>query len=797
MSFTLNIIPTTLTADSKSTFVGATLPPTTLTVDSKLTLVSTTLLPDVKSITLNIKPVLVEGFVSYDGIDYETYKAKGNAYGLFNIVDKLANNNDIKETIIARCALPIKFGKVKYLPGLYIKAMYQPGINIPPNPIICYQFGKITDNTKFDAFLTLIANRANTSADYNNNKKKSRDKGQKDNYHITGPQLLNMKKKLYLHGKIRNIMRTIYNTINNGVTNISKDNPLVIINNGRADIYKTNRFITELRNIVQLEIKGCCVNGKSTNSLVKRGPGYYYNRRHNPYLLTNLDTDQCKIIYDNLINLGEIKEHTKAEQVENEKYRKIYDTLISEIGDNTCITERVCSNNNNFKSLLGSEFDIERKYKDLPKIWIDDPANSKTYGDLITYKNNSFYTHAKYLEEKTLVDYLKETLSDNVVSYDEKIDIKHMDKSLHQEQKDAVTMALKHKICLITGGGGTGKSHVIKAICQLLNIRCDTNSSGSLYKLTSFTNRSVANLRKLSLEVLTTHMLTKCLDVFSLISGTHSYRLPNNRDITANQYQDDDGKIRIIKFEKEIQYIIIDEVSMVSISRIAAIINFMEKYQTMPIKFILVGDIKQLLPVRAAGFMNYLLQLKDFPITVLKYNHRSSAYKSWNDNISNLVDHIERPLGRDFTLVTSPSVIIDYNTDYNDDSSIAKSCVGKIFMSIYNDTSSKGDFAKQKSEVLSFKALASMNRTRDLINSFCQRLRFGSYDAKDNKYIGVNSNRRKNKPGEGKLPFYLHVGDIVIVNANEKRSKDADDTNRNRRFLLKGDEGRVNSIDPK
>ena len=142
-------------------------------------------------------------------------------------------------------------------------------------------------------------------------------------------------------------------------------------------------------------------------------------------------------------------------------------------------------------------------------------------------------------------------------------DIKYNDK-----QKEAIKKALENNILIITGGPGTGKTTIIKAIT-------------SLY----------ADLNRLSFDQLN--------DKLSLLAptGRASKRISESTNLPAStihrflKWNKETNKFAVDEFSKDkSSFIIIDEVSMIDISLLDSLL----KGLTDDIQLILVGDYNQL-----------------------------------------------------------------------------------------------------------------------------------------------------------------------------------------------------------
>ena len=148
---------------------------------------------------------------------------------------------------------------------------------------------------------------------------------------------------------------------------------------------------------------------------------------------------------------------------------------------------------------------------------------------------------------------------------------------LSQEQQEAVIKALDNNLCIVTGPGGSGKTHVIKEICHNLEVQ------GIGYKLASFTGKAVSRIREVtkSKEASTLHLM-----------------------ITMQSKQ----------IKPTWRHLIIDEASMVTTE---LLYQFRQKF-THDYKITLVGDINQLQPISWGSYFNSLMATKIVPEVYLR-----------------------------------------------------------------------------------------------------------------------------------------------------------------------------------
>jgi len=159
---------------------------------------------------------------------------------------------------------------------------------------------------------------------------------------------------------------------------------------------------------------------------------------------------------------------------------------------------------------------------------------------------------------------------------------------LAPEQRDAVVLSLKEKILIITGGPGTGKSTITKAI--------------------------LAITEKLSAKLLLTAPTGKAAKRMSEITGKKAYTIHSLLEI--------DPKTATFKRNREspleCDLLIVDEVSMID----SLLMNHLLKAIPSGARLILIGDIDQLPSVGAGNVLKDLIFSERIPSITLKHIFR-------------------------------------------------------------------------------------------------------------------------------------------------------------------------------
>ena len=180
----------------------------------------------------------------------------------------------------------------------------------------------------------------------------------------------------------------------------------------------------------------------------------------------------------------------------------------------------------------------------------------------------------RYLENKKI----DKLFLDNRIEELEKVNnIKYNDK-----QKEAIKKSLENNITIITGGPGTGKTTIIKAICELYQ-----------------------NIFKLSYEELTNRI------ALLAPTGRASKRMSESTNLPAStihrflKWNKETNEFLVNEYNKNDHHlIIIDEVSMIDLN----LLNSLFKGLTKNIKLVLVGDHHQLPSVGPGNILKDLIE---------------------------------------------------------------------------------------------------------------------------------------------------------------------------------------------
>ncbi|RIV16298.1 ATP-dependent DNA helicase [Mycoplasmopsis gallopavonis] len=169
---------------------------------------------------------------------------------------------------------------------------------------------------------------------------------------------------------------------------------------------------------------------------------------------------------------------------------------------------------------------------------------------------------------------------------------------LSKKQQEAYLSFLKENILIITGGPGTGKTHLINKLNQTLKLNRYKNEND--YVILAPTGRAATNISN---------------KIKSKVKTIHSFlRIPT--DLEEPEYDEDRELIKVL---------IIDEFSMVNLNIFEKLLRSCPNLE----KLVLIGDIDQLPAIGPGNLLENLLLSNKFSATYLVDYFRSDSKTIW------------------------------------------------------------------------------------------------------------------------------------------------------------------------
>lgn len=256
----------------------------------------------------------------------------------------------------------------------------------------------------------------------------------------------------------------------------------------------------------------------------------------------------------------------------------------------------------------------------------------------IKYLGDKYYLFDLYEAETGVVYKIQKLLSYEPTKYknfDDSIELLEKNNGIlyNDKQKEAIRSSLEDNALIITGGPGTGKTTIIKAIVELYRIlnKLDYNKLTEEVALLAPTGRASKRMMESTLlPAMTIHRFLK-------------WNKDNNQ-FGVNEYNKDKSHL-----------IIIDEVSMIDLSLFSSLL----KGLTDNIKLVLVGDYNQLPSVGPGKVLKDLIDSKLIKTISLEHLYRQDETSYIPYLASDIKNNV---VGEEFLKTTSDYTFLSCNT---------------------------------------------------------------------------------------------------------------------------------------
>ncbi len=219
----------------------------------------------------------------------------------------------------------------------------------------------------------------------------------------------------------------------------------------------------------------------------------------------------------------------------------------------------------------------------------------------VCYVDKKYYIKEMYDSENNIVDTLSLLIKDKIVKNKKILNcIEEIEKNhgivYNDQQKEAIVKALDNNITVITGGPGTGKTTIIKAICEVYQM---INNLGF--------NEAVNKIALLA----PTGRASKKMSEATLMPASTIHRFL--------KWNMDTGEFLVNEYNPDMHHlIIVDEFSMVDLQLFDSLLNGL----TRNIKLVLVGDYNQLPSVGPGNVLKDLIESDVIDTIYLEHLYR-------------------------------------------------------------------------------------------------------------------------------------------------------------------------------
>lgn len=236
----------------------------------------------------------------------------------------------------------------------------------------------------------------------------------------------------------------------------------------------------------------------------------------------------------------------------------------------------------------------------IPKEKFEEAIENLTKNYKITIKEERYYLTEMYEAECFIVNRFKMLSHEKEELKNSELEIENLEKLFHisynSDQKSAIINSYLKKFLIITGGPGTGKTTIMKAILEL-------------YKIMK--KYSYDELREKVALLAPTGRAAKRMSETTFLPASTIHRF-----LKWNKETD---KFQVNEYNKSnVEFVVIDEASMIDTYLMANLL----KGLSVRCKIILVGDYDQLPSVGPGQVLSDLIQSETLPVNYLKELYR-------------------------------------------------------------------------------------------------------------------------------------------------------------------------------
>ena len=329
-----------------------------------------------------------------------------------------------------------------------------------------------------------------------------------------------------------------------------------------------------------------------------------------------ISSSNCKKVYTELGSkaVDEIKKnpYILVDITYGVDFKKI-DKMALDIGLDMNSTKRIesavkyalnlSSNNGHTCTVRENLFAFVKELLNVEQEYIEDAIiNLKARKEIIEEERNEktwLYLYPTNMAEQNIADQLIKLQKANNIKKLKNIKAeilkqeKVLDIILSEEQKEAIELVNNNNVCVITGGPGTGKTTIIKAIIDIYKLQNKKSV------LCAPTGRAAKRMQETTgEEAKTIHRL-----------------------LEIGKLEEDHNKVEYEVSPIDADIVIIDEMSMVDLY----IMNYLMKAIYLGTKLILVGDENQLPSVGPGSILKDIIASEEIPVVRLQKIFRQAA----------------------------------------------------------------------------------------------------------------------------------------------------------------------------